>query len=66
MSVADYIHELTRLSSLLPRSVDTDEKKTERFLEGMRPEMHKDVTVVKKPLNFVEAVTRAYWSEEEN
>ncbi|XXG72894.1 hypothetical protein AAC387_Pa07g1890 [Persea americana] len=66
LSVADYIHEFSKLSRLAPRSVDTEEKKIERFLEGLQAEIHKDVTTIMKPLNFDEAVTRAYWSEEEN
>ena len=66
LSVAEYIHEFTKLSRFPTRSVDTEEKKIERFLEGLKAEIHKDVTAIMKPLNFDEAVTRAYWSEEEN
>lgn len=66
LSVADYIREFRKLSHFATQSVDTEEKKIERFIKGLKAEIPKDVTAIMKPLNFEEVVTRAYWSEEEN
>lgn len=66
MTVGEYIHEFTRLSCFAPESMDTEEKKVDRFVEGLRPSIQKDVTMCQRPGTYDDVVDRAYWSEEQH
>lgn len=63
MTVGEYIHEFTRLSCFAPESIDTEEKKVDRFIEGLRPFIQKDVKMCQRPKTHDDAVDKAYWSE---
>ncbi|CAA0821425.1 Unknown protein [Striga hermonthica] len=43
MTVADYIHKFEQLSRFGEHMVSTDALKMERFLEGLKPELYRDV-----------------------
>lgn len=55
-----------RLSWFAQVLIDTKAKKVYQFLSGLTPLIHKDVTAMILPATYDEAVSRAYWSEEEN
>ena len=65
MTVAEYIHEFTHLSRFAPDWVDTEAKKVEQFIEGLRPSIQRDVTMCQRPTTFDDAVERAYYAEQQ-
>ena len=45
MTVGDYIRKLEQLSRFAMHMISTDALKVERFLEGLRPELYRDVNM---------------------
>lgn len=45
MIIIKYIHKFEQLSRFATHIVNTDALKVERFLEGLRPELYRDVNI---------------------
>ncbi|XXG85371.1 hypothetical protein AAC387_Pa11g0458 [Persea americana] len=66
MTVGDYIHGFTRLSRFAPEFIYTARKKADIFIKGLRPSIHKDVSMYQRHATYVDDVDGAYWSEEQH
>lgn len=65
IAVVEYIHQFMRLSWFTQVLIDTEAMKVDiNSLGGLRPSIHKDVTAMIHPATYDEAVSRAYWFEE--
>ncbi|CAA0833369.1 Unknown protein [Striga hermonthica] len=65
MIIADYIHKFEQLSRFAEHMVSTDYLKTERFLEGLKPELYRDVCMAGiQESNYSQVVERALIAEQ--
>jgi hypothetical protein len=63
MSVTEYLDKFTTWGRYAPNDIDTDEKKTERFLNGLQEELRTYLVAV--PYNDLEALVDAAIMEED-
>lgn len=60
LSVTNYIKKFDELSQFAPYMVSTDELKVERFLEGLRPKLNRNVRMAgTREVSFAVIVDRA-------
>ncbi|CAA0833371.1 Unknown protein [Striga hermonthica] len=65
MIVAHYIHKFEQLSRFAEHIVSTDTLKTKRFLEGLKPELYRDVCMADiQRSNYSQVVERALIAEQ--
>ena len=64
MSVDEYIRKFEELSRYAPHLVGTNELKIEQFVEGLKPELFRDVTVSESEgMTFARVVEQALKAE---
>ena len=66
MTVLEYVTKFERLARYARESIDTEQKKITKFLEGLNLIITRDATGVVPPATFNEAVKRAYKFENIN
>ena len=60
----DNVHTFLQLSKYAEDLINTEEKKVDRFIDGMNPAYVEHVVAFKRPETFDDAVDRGFSSEE--